>query len=373
MQLYYKKILTRFLFYSNLFTAFLYLLASAAAMIPPSMSWLPSLLCLGLPVLLVILLLMMIGWIFIERRKLWISYSVILISFPFAHNIFAFHPFSSFVHDKSVKQFRVVSWNVELMNYEAKDSATASDKNKIILDSLRSLNADVICLQEFFTSVVPGNPYNIIDSISQVFHYPYCYFIHEYSKFNGTFYSGNVIFSRYPIVDSNVVAFKGSFRGAILQVGLQIGTDTINIINTRLQSMQLSPAAYNLFDDNRRGVDSMIPETRNALSKIHQAFIKREEQANEVAAMISKRKRPMILLADLNDVPASYTYSKIKAGLQDAWLNKGFGIGRTFRFISPTLRIDYIFYSNEIRTEQIKRIKTSSSDHYGLVADMLLK
>ena len=42
--------------------------------------------------------------------------------------------------------------------------------------------------------------------------------------------------------------------------------------------------------------------------------------------------------------------------MQDAFFKKGFGVGRTFAAISPTLRIDYIFADENFRIDQFNRI-----------------
>jgi endonuclease/exonuclease/phosphatase family metal-dependent hydrolase len=59
--------------------------------------------------------------------------------------------------------------------------------------------------------------------------------------------------------------------------------------------------------------------------------------------------------------------------MQDAFLKKGFGIGRTFTGLSPTLRIDYIFADRHFKIKQFNRITKKLSDHYMLVADVQLK
>jgi endonuclease/exonuclease/phosphatase family metal-dependent hydrolase len=82
---------------------------------------------------------------------------------------------------------------------------------------------------------------------------------------------------------------------------------------------------------------------------------------------------PYLLCADLNDVPNSYAYATVRGGLQDAFLKKGFGIGRTFTGLSPTLRIDYIFANDQFRIKQFNRVAKNLSDHYMLVADVELK
>ena len=59
--------------------------------------------------------------------------------------------------------------------------------------------------------------------------------------------------------------------------------------------------------------------------------------------------------------------------MQDAFLKKGHGIGRTFNAISPTLRIDYILGDDNFNFLQFKRVLKNYSDHYMLVADVELK
>jgi endonuclease/exonuclease/phosphatase family metal-dependent hydrolase len=58
--------------------------------------------------------------------------------------------------------------------------------------------------------------------------------------------------------------------------------------------------------------------------------------------------------------------------MQDAFLEKGSGIGRTFSSLSPTLRIDYILASKEFSIEQFNRVEKNYSDHYMLVTDLKL-
>jgi endonuclease/exonuclease/phosphatase family metal-dependent hydrolase len=56
--------------------------------------------------------------------------------------------------------------------------------------------------------------------------------------------------------------------------------------------------------------------------------------------------------------------------LQDTFLKKGSFLGRTFRFISPTLRIDYILADKKFTVEQFQRIRVPYSEHYPVEADL---
>ena len=80
-----------------------------------------------------------------------------------------------------------------------------------------------------------------------------------------------------------------------------------------------------------------------------------------------------MITGDLNDVPNSYTYFTISKNLQDVFLKKGWGIGRTYAYLAPTLRIDYILATKHFEVQQFKRITNQYSDHYMLVADLKLR
>jgi endonuclease/exonuclease/phosphatase family metal-dependent hydrolase len=58
--------------------------------------------------------------------------------------------------------------------------------------------------------------------------------------------------------------------------------------------------------------------------------------------------------------------------MQDAFLKKGFGFGRTFSNISPTLRIDYILATKDLKIEQFNKGNLNVSDHYPIMADFKL-
>ncbi|MGN6246740.1 MAG: endonuclease/exonuclease/phosphatase family protein [Ginsengibacter sp.] len=85
---------------------------------------------------------------------------------------------------------------------------------------------------------------------------------------------------------------------------------------------------------------------------------------------MEKSPYPVILTGDFNDVPNSNTYFTISKNMQDVFLKKGSFIGRTFRFISPTLRIDYILADKSFKVNQMRIIHVSYSDHYPVEADL---
>ena len=95
-------------------------------------------------------------------------------------------------------------------------------------------------------------------------------------------------------------------------------------------------------------------------------------QSKFAGEKITQSPYPSIVCGDFNDVPNSGTYFNMKGNLQDAFLKKGFGIGRTFSTLSPTLRIDYIFADQHFRINQFTRVAKNLSDHFMIMADVEL-
>ena len=149
--------------------------------------------------------------------------------------------------------------------------------------------------------------------------------------------------------------------------------DTVRIYNTHLQSLQFNRKDYDRLNKIAGIEDSLGANTRNIISKMRRGYSNRSIQARMVSDVLEDSPNPVILCADLNDVPNSYTYHTVRGTMQDAFLKKGFGIGRTFSGLSPTLRIDYIFADRRFKIMQFSRISKRLSDHYMLLADVELK
>ena len=149
------------------------------------------------------------------------------------------------------------------------------------------------------------------------------------------------------------------------------GPDTIRIFNVHLQSLKFSKANLNYLDKAGLEADSNITESKSIISKIKTGFIKRSKQADFINDEVAHSPYPVIVCGDFNDVPDSYAYEIIGEGLQDAFVERGFGISRTFSSISPTLRIDNIFADKTFSITQFTRVKKLLSDHFPIVADII--
>lgn len=363
----------RFFIYANVIVAIIFLLACfATPYLDPSKWWFISLLSLAFPFLLIIMILFLLLWLFIKPGYAAIPAIILLTGFKSITLFFAFHISHSFHPEKDPKAIRIVTWNVARFIELKKNNNQGSQLRLKMMEQIREQNADILCLQEFQTSTNPEY-YDNIEFIRRQLNYPYFYF--SYDDDGAMQYYSSIIFSRFPIIDSGLVHYPlPTLPDVLIHADIKINEDTIRVYTTHLQSLQFRKSDYDKISSIERiEKDSLIIKSRSIGSKLKKGIIYRSIQAGIVNDELKKSIHPSLLCGDMNDVPNSYTYTTVRRNMQDAFLKKGWGIGRTFTGLSPTLRIDYIFADKNFRVQQFERLVKSLSDHYMLVADVELK
>lgn len=363
----------RFFIISNIIVVFFYLLACMAPYLNPQKWWFISFFGLGFPFLLLLVIFFLAGWLIILRPKLaLISGIALLLGIKSITVFFAFHRPVAFNYTKAPNNIRIATWNVARF-IELKVSNNKGSQTRLkMFDLIKQQNADILCLQEFHTANKERpDYYDNIAPIQKELGYPYYYFSFDTDGDN-LFYS-SIIFSRFPVIDSGFVRYpRPTLPDVLLHADFKINNDTIRVYTTHLQSLQFGRSDYARMEKLKEG-DSLFSSSRNILSKIKRGLTNRSTQAGIISDVLAVSPHPVLLCADLNDVPNSYTYHKVRGDMQDAFLKKGFGIGRTFTGLSPTLRIDYIFADRNFKINQFNRVTKRLSDHYMLVADVELK
>jgi endonuclease/exonuclease/phosphatase family metal-dependent hydrolase len=87
-------------------------------------------------------------------------------------------------------------------------------------------------------------------------------------------------------------------------------------------------------------------------------------------------KGPLIVVADLNDIPAGSAYKFMRTKFDDAWVASGAGAdGFSYPADKPVKRIDHIFYRSTGGTRAKKSwvIETLASDHIPVMAELEIK
>jgi len=364
---YAKKI---FLFF-NVLTAIVFLLSAFAPYLNPTQWWFISLLGLGFAFICALQIMFIIFWLFLKPRYALISFITLLIGWKSISVFFAFNTTSGLHYNKPKTTLRVVHWNVARFIEWSRNNNKGSKTRLKMMRQLKEQNADVLCLSEFFHSTNPIY-YNNLNYLMVELGYPYYYY--SWDDDGGDQWVGQAIFSKTPIIDSGMIRYpKPGMPEALIHADIAFNKDTIRFYTTHLQSVRFRKGDYESIEKIKNRDDSLLENSKNIFTKLKTGLIYRSRQADIVKKETQSSPHPYIITGDLNDVPNSYTYFTIRDGLQDAFLKRGFDIGRTYSYLSPTLRIDYILATNAFEIQQFDCIEKNYSDHYMLVADLKLR
>ena len=350
----------------NLLIVLLFLGGCLSVYLNPASWWITGFTGLIMPYLVVFLILFTIFWVGVKPVFALIPVITLIIGWKQLYVLFAWHPAEGFIKHKHDDDIRLINWNVQSFNGLNKNRYAKKMMRIELAESIQKFTPDIICLQEFNNG--PGT-----DNISLFKKkYPYHFFSKDYQRDKGKYQSGCIIFSKFPIIDSGKITFP--VAESLIYADIIKGADTFRVFTTHLQSFKFKKADYNDIEKIKEQEDDNLAASKNIFRKMKLAFSRRGLQASIVRENMDKCNLPSIISGDFNDVPNSYTYHTITGNdRQDAFLLKGFGIGRSFITLAPTLRIDYILPDLHFDVKQFELVDENLSDHLMLITDIRLK
>lgn len=358
----------------TIITCGLYLVTCLIPYIDTGKFWYVSILGLGFPLILGFLTLLFFIWLILRSKISILCLIVILLGFQQIRAAISFRIPGVFQMEKKADELRIMQWNVHNWNQKWFDDEMkfGGDTQIDMMDLINKYDADVLCLEEFFESTDSTKGPSSSKELSRR-GYPYHYFLHG-DMYDGYFYAGIAIYSKYPILKNGyLVVDKKEPTVPIAFADINVHGRMVRVFAVHLQSVKFKDQDYSELSRIKSARDPSISGGKTILSKLKGGFSKRYKQSIALNKQIEQSPYPVVVCGDFNDVPNSGVYFNVRKNLQDAFLKKGTFIGRTFRFISPTLRIDYIMPSDSFDVRQFKRIRALYSDHYPLIADIQFK
>ncbi len=285
-------------------------------------------------------------------------------------NILPLRLSQNFTKEKKGNELRVMTWNVAQFN--VMDDKKHPAVKKQMFDIINEYQPDIACFQEMVAEDSTVRDHGHVEDFLERLHFTdYLYSYNSKEDFWGYAHFGIITFSKYPIVNKKTVSWYPNDYNSIFQyVDIVKGEDTIRVFNIHLQSLRFSRSNLKYIDKPSVEDENALKESKNIIGKFKTGFLKRQKQADRIREEIDKSPYPVIINGDFNDVPNSYAYHTIGGNLQNAFVEKGGGLGRTFSGISPVLRIDNIFVDKKIAVKQFLTIKKKLSDHFPIIADV---
>ncbi|HTE13014.1 MAG TPA: endonuclease/exonuclease/phosphatase family protein [Chitinophagaceae bacterium] len=370
-----RQVSKKFFIVSNIAAVVVFLLVCCTGFLSPGRYWYIAMLGVGFPFIVLALLLFIFFWWFFKSRWAFLSLVTLIIGWSQVHALFGLHLFNSFDIAKPAGALRVMQWNVSRLD-QMNPKRPGGSYRIPILEYIKKTDPDVVCLEEFLESNNPREFNENIPYFTNVLKYPYHFFARDHRRWDGVYEHGVVIFSRYPILDTLRIRYSGpdSLKAAesLIHADIDVNGQRIRVFATHLQSLRFDINDYTVIRTLAKGENDAVNKSKGVLKKFRLAYYLRSKQAELVRREKDDSPYPTIICGDFNDVPNSFTYARIKGDCNDAFLQYGFGIGRSFASLSPTLRIDYIFTDKKLEVLQFKNTKLRYSDHYPLLADVKL-
>ena len=258
-------------------------------------------------------------------------------------------------HWKTEHQLTIVTYNTNGMLVDQKV------ENKLaMLDYVKELNADIVCLQEVLV-YKNTNRFTLPDLREAMHEYPYTYY--DFKVYNSRRQFGNVVFSRYPLINKQTIRYE-SQTNISSQCDVVVGKDTLRLVVNHLESFRLNNSDFSL--------DSLTANTLRESSlnrKLTYASRLRRSQAYSVRKAIHHSPYPVVALGDFNAIPLSAVYWIMNTGLRDCYAESSVGrYGSTYERKGIRVRIDYIFTSRALKPLACRVGKERYSDHYPVIA-----
>ncbi len=328
------------------------LICYLSVFIPPRYLWIAGFITYLIPFVLLFNLFLLIRDLKNFKLSFLLPLGILLAGWGFI--IDTFH-YSRQLKEGTIK---VMSYNTRVFDIYDPSKVDAGVPGKMT-SWIRNMNADIICLQEFYTEPDPSrnNTVRMINAGNdyQVFDIPV--FVNRIgAKF------GAVIFSRYPIINSGRIRFSGNTQNQAIFADVIIDHDTVRIYNLHLQSMHIDEKELINYDGH------MEEDVKDLFGRLKIGFIKRSVQINTVKENILHCPYRVIVCGDFNDLPYSYAYHQLKDILNNSFTSTGKGFGFTYNGKLPFLRIDNQFYSDGIKARTLQTVRSMKySDHFPLI------
>ena len=265
-------------------------------------------------------------------------------------------------HRMPWQEYSQMPHELKVLTYNTQGMAVDKylDTKLEMLEYINKLDADVVCLQEVLV-YKKGDRLTLPMMREAMKNYPYTYF--DFKLYNSRRQFGNVVFSRYPLVNKETIQFE-SKANISSQCDIVVNEDTIRLMVNHLESFYLNDEDLDLSD-----LDVSNIQENSLVRKLVRANRLRHDQVSVLRKAIRQSPHPVIAVGDFNSLPISWVYWRMNLGMRDCFAESSVGqYGSTYQRKGMSARIDYIFTSRKLKPISCEVGDAEYSDHYPVMA-----
>ena len=377
------KLLNIIAFPATVVLGLLLMLSGLVPSISPNVSsWLP-LLGLAFPVLFLLVLLTFFYWLVQRKWRSLFALSCLLLNLGPASLYVQWNDLQAERSEAEVREsaldvemnmgsqrLKIISYNAQLFGLY-QDEASVSIVNTEYMPAMDSFlhvmkaeNADVVCLQEVYAK--SGGLKALARFLKAEGGFDYS---QSYTLSNNRPY-GMIVLSKYKIKRWQPISLGPNTGNMAMWVDIELASRSekrrnarIRVYNLHLQSFRFAKQDYAVMQKQTQQQEIDIEGSKGIISRLRLGYKRRAEQVAIVKENMIACDFPKIICGDFNDIPVSYTYRQLSAGMKDAFGEAGRGLETTYKGSMPSFRIDYILYDNPMRAIGYHSVDEVPSDH----------
>ena len=356
---------------------------------PATNSWLP-LLGLAFPVLFLLTVLAFLYWIIQRKWRSLFALSCLLLNLG---PVSLYVQWNDLKAERSEAEYREESLDVEMnmgsqrlkiISYNAQLFGLYQDETSVsivnteympAMDSflrvMKAEKADVVCLQEVYAKSGGLKALARFLKAEGGFDYSQTYTLSDSRPY------GMIVLSKYKIKRWQPISLGPNTGNMAMWVDIELASRSdkhrnsrIRVYNLHLQSFRFAKQDYAVMQKQTRQQQIDIEGSKGIVSRLRLGYKRRAEQVDLVKESMIACDFPKIICGDFNDIPVSYTYRQLSAGMKDAFGEAGRGLETTYKGSMPSFRIDYILFDNPMRAISYNSISEVPSDHKLIVAEL---
>ena len=356
---------------------------------PATNSWLP-LLGLAFPVFFLLMSLLFLFWLIQRKWRSLFALSCLLLNLGQASLYMQWNDTTA--EEKALEDrkesldevvnfgtqtFKVASYNAQLFGLYNDESSVGIVNTEYMpaMDSflrvLKAESADVVCLQEVYAKAGGLKLLSRFLKAEGGYDYSQSYTLSANRPY------GMLVLSKYKIKRWQPISFGPNTGNMAMWVDVEV-TDSqyqrkkprIRIYNLHLQSFRFAKQDYAVMQKQTKQQQLDIEGSKGIITRLRLGYERRAEQVNLVKESMLACDFPKIVCGDFNDIPVSYTYRELSAGMKDAFGEAGRGLETTYKGSMPSFRIDYILFDNPMRAIHYQSVAEVPSDHKWIAAKL---
>jgi len=279
--------------------------------------------------------------------------------------------------DMNAKKLKIITYNSQLFGLYQNESSVDIVNTEYMpamdsfLQVLKRENADVVCLQEVYAKAGGLKALALFLKAEGGYDHSQTYTLSERRPY------GMIVLSKYAIKRWKPLPLGSNTGNMAMWVDIEIPSEytflrnaRIRIYNLHLQSFRFAKKDYEVMQKQKEQKEIDMEGSKGIISRLRLGYQRRAQQVGIVKQSVLNCDLPKVICGDFNDIPVSYSYRQLSAGMRDAFVEAGSGLETTYKGSMPSFRIDYVLFDNPMRAVNYKSIKEVPSDHKLLVAEL---